>query len=226
MRINAFTLAEVLITLGIIGVVAAMTMPTLVANVQDKVLETQRSKAKNVLANGYKKMLADNKVFELSDTPLSDCATTNCIDAEHQTVFKTVKSGVGLTNLNLPSSYIDKDGNEYAMDWSNKYVFITPDGYTYGLDVDKFLSEKTYNIYTDINGAKNPSKEKKDMVLFTVSANGTVAEADLVSSACSRNNLDACSEEECWALPSYDITPAMREVYEWVDGRCQAFGDG
>ncbi len=29
---NAFTLAEVLITLGIIGVVAAMTIPTLIAN--------------------------------------------------------------------------------------------------------------------------------------------------------------------------------------------------
>lgn len=29
---NGFTLAEVLITLGIIGVVAAMTIPTLIAN--------------------------------------------------------------------------------------------------------------------------------------------------------------------------------------------------
>ena len=29
---KAFTLAEVLITLGIIGVVAAMTIPTLIAN--------------------------------------------------------------------------------------------------------------------------------------------------------------------------------------------------
>lgn len=35
---KAFTLAEVLITLGIIGVVAAMTMPTLIANHQKKLL--------------------------------------------------------------------------------------------------------------------------------------------------------------------------------------------
>ena len=33
---NAFTLAEVLITLGIIGVVAAMTLPTLIQKYQDK----------------------------------------------------------------------------------------------------------------------------------------------------------------------------------------------
>ena len=40
----AFTLAEVLITLGIIGIVAAMTIPTLVANYQKKVLKTQFAK--------------------------------------------------------------------------------------------------------------------------------------------------------------------------------------
>ena len=40
----AFTLAEVLITLGIIGIVAAMTIPTLVSNYQKKVLKTQFTK--------------------------------------------------------------------------------------------------------------------------------------------------------------------------------------
>lgn len=38
---RGFTLAEVLITLGIIGVVAALTIPTLISNYQKKVLKTQ-----------------------------------------------------------------------------------------------------------------------------------------------------------------------------------------
>ncbi|MFI3300616.1 MAG: type II secretion system protein [Candidatus Gastranaerophilales bacterium] len=38
----AFTLAEVLITLGIIGVVAAMTMPSLISNMQSKALERKQ----------------------------------------------------------------------------------------------------------------------------------------------------------------------------------------
>ena len=38
---KAFTLAEVLVTLGIIGVVSAMTLPTLVKNHQKKVFVTQ-----------------------------------------------------------------------------------------------------------------------------------------------------------------------------------------
>ena len=40
----AFTLAEVLITLGIIGVVAAMTIPTLISNYKKSVVETKLKK--------------------------------------------------------------------------------------------------------------------------------------------------------------------------------------
>ena len=41
---HAFTLAEVLITLGIIGVVAALTIPTLINTYNAKVRETQIKK--------------------------------------------------------------------------------------------------------------------------------------------------------------------------------------
>ena len=47
--IRAFTLAEVLVTLGIIGVVAAMTMPTLINNQRKAVLSSQFKKQYNVL---------------------------------------------------------------------------------------------------------------------------------------------------------------------------------
>ncbi len=46
---NAFTLAEVLITLGIIGVVAAMTMPTLLNSTQAARSKTGFKKVMNVL---------------------------------------------------------------------------------------------------------------------------------------------------------------------------------
>lgn len=41
---NAFTLAEVLITLGIIGVVAAITIPTLIQQHRKQVIETRLKK--------------------------------------------------------------------------------------------------------------------------------------------------------------------------------------
>ena len=46
-----FTLAEVLITLGIIGVVAAMTMPTLMTNYQKKSTATQLKKTYATISN-------------------------------------------------------------------------------------------------------------------------------------------------------------------------------
>ena len=42
---KAFTLAEVLITLGIIGVVAAMSIPTLIANINSAKFSSQFKKS-------------------------------------------------------------------------------------------------------------------------------------------------------------------------------------
>ncbi len=50
----AFTLAEVLITLGIIGVVAAITLPSLINSYQKMVLRQQFKKAYNTMLNGYR----------------------------------------------------------------------------------------------------------------------------------------------------------------------------
>lgn len=45
MKIKAFTLAEVLITLGVIGIVAAFTMPTLINSTHGKELDAALKKA-------------------------------------------------------------------------------------------------------------------------------------------------------------------------------------
>ena len=55
-----FTLAEVLITLGIIGVVAAMTMPSLINSTQKKELVAQYKKAYSVISQAYLMILNDN----------------------------------------------------------------------------------------------------------------------------------------------------------------------
>lgn len=50
---QAFTLAEVLITLGVIGVVAAFTLPTLVGNYQKSVMKNQFKKTYATLNNAW-----------------------------------------------------------------------------------------------------------------------------------------------------------------------------
>lgn len=55
----AFTLAEILITLGIIGIVAALTMPSIIAKYQDKVLITATKKAYSTIQNALLEAQAD-----------------------------------------------------------------------------------------------------------------------------------------------------------------------
>ncbi len=61
----AFTLAEVLITIGIIGVVAALTIPNVVSNYKKKVVETRLAKLYSVL----------NQAVELSEEENGACTT-------------------------------------------------------------------------------------------------------------------------------------------------------
>lgn len=56
----AFTLAEVLITLGIIGVVAAITIPSLITNYEKKATITKLKKTYSELANAVKLSEAEN----------------------------------------------------------------------------------------------------------------------------------------------------------------------
>ena len=67
---NGFTLAEVLITLGIVGVVASMTLPTLNNNVQKQTYEVGAKKAYNVISNAVNKYMVDQGVDDLTEAPL------------------------------------------------------------------------------------------------------------------------------------------------------------
>ena len=63
-RHTAFTLAEVLITLGIIGIVAALTMPALIANYKNKVFATQTKKTYSTVLNAMNRWKFDEGAYD------------------------------------------------------------------------------------------------------------------------------------------------------------------
>ena len=67
----AFTLAEVLITLGIIGIVAALTMPMLIAKYQKLVTATQLKRTYSLLYNAHLMAVKDFGDMEYWDMPIS-----------------------------------------------------------------------------------------------------------------------------------------------------------
>ena len=64
-KIVGFTLAEVLITLGIVGVVAAMTIPNLISNNHAKKMHTKLLKANSVIQQAA--LLAKKDDVDLDD---------------------------------------------------------------------------------------------------------------------------------------------------------------
>ncbi len=67
MKNKAFTLAEVLITLGIIGVVASMTLPALIQNNKNKEVETKLKKVYSVMNQAILMSEIDNGPKEYWD---------------------------------------------------------------------------------------------------------------------------------------------------------------
>ena len=65
---NAFTLAEVLITLGIIGVVATLTLPNVMANYAKKSQVAQLQRSVNAVSSAMGNYLLDKKTDNFADT--------------------------------------------------------------------------------------------------------------------------------------------------------------
>ena len=112
MRNRAFTLAEILITLGVIGVVAAVTLPTLVTNIQERVRKEQVRSVK------YKFTKATDKMNSLGKIGHYD-STKDFVDElkKHLTIAKICDSnnlgecwgGTSFTNANGSKTYTVAD---------------------------------------------------------------------------------------------------------------------
>ena len=186
----AFTLAEVLITLGIIGVVAAITLPTLIKNYQKQVYVTQLKKVVNTLENNSRKILADEGVDSLQDTPLYSP------DLDDKRSFKLNKDyfekHYKLTPLSETTEYtimiksiFDDFGftdNYYSNDGA---CITTLNGQSSITLYDHF------DIIVDINCAKRPNKVGYDRFIIRFNDNN----GSLDATCDSLWELDTCTSE-------------------------------
>lgn len=194
---SGFTLAEVLITLGIIGVIAAMTLPVLVNKNSDKVLDVQYKKSQSIISNGYKLMMAKDEVFNVENLPIMACSNISCLSKEHKKYFKLAKdSANNLTATELPQEYaIDGKNVTSQFDWSKAdYIFATVDGFVFGLF--KTADKKSFDIIVDVNGSKNPNIVKHDLYKYHISNNGFLSDVsdDLAFiKSCSKEYNELCT---------------------------------
>ena len=72
---GAFTLAEVLVTLGIIGIVSAMTVPSLTQNWQKQSYITQLHKVYNEFQQGLEAAMTENQYKSIKELFMANSAT-------------------------------------------------------------------------------------------------------------------------------------------------------
>ncbi len=141
----AFTLAEVLITLGIIGVVAAMTMPALIANTKKSEISAKLKKFNTTMAQCVLLSEQDNGPAEEWSNP----GEYDTFDLDN--FFKTYLA-----------PYIKYSSAGFKTEYGSKryYVYLLDGGYFY------FFKGNCVDIVYDVNGSKKPNAHGRDIFRF------------------------------------------------------------
>ena len=224
----AFTLAEVLITLVVIGVVAAITVPSLMNNLNDNQYRSALKKTFSSFSQAFRLAYG----YQFYDNYLDwDYAHDNAFT---QDVYERLRQYMNITKVcgrvfednecfapakaknGKPAKYFTEDG--FAANFAHLYTFTLIDGTSVALDVwlknsikqfagvEKNLIKETDNlvILTDVNGQKGPNMVGRDVHMFVLTNKGLVpAGNDDKSKYCNSKSVDY----------NYDCTAEMLGRY-------------
>ena len=170
----AFTLAEVLITLGIIGVVASLTLPSVIHQYRKKALETQFKTAYSFINQALvmtKQDLDSNSLFD--DYTVYNSEQGYVYANEFVKAFYKRLRVVGNATLKSTDYSIYSDGNIKRYTNHKEFTFETPEkllenGMTLYAFVAGTLDGRHIGIVVDINGNKGPNRMGHDLFTFKI----------------------------------------------------------
>lgn len=202
---NGFTLAEVLITLGIIGIICAITIPTMIQKQKEKTTITALKKAYSTLSSAYTLAVQEN----------GDPTSWNLIG---------LGSGPGAENmLNTLAPYLNitKNCGRYTgclPAVTYKYLDGTPYGnfnsaqdrakarladgsliMTYVNDAT-CASDSCGYVRIDVNGDNNPNQIGVDMFFFIIGKTNIIPSGVGYNSDCNNKSSDHGSSCTAWVI--------------------------
>ncbi|MDR1326935.1 MAG: type II secretion system GspH family protein [Heliobacteriaceae bacterium] len=175
---RGFTLAEVLITLGIIGVVAALVMPNLIQKQNERATVARVKKIYSVISNATALWQAENGC----ETNISDCLTQysglDCRNGfsgieKHLNVVEKRYQNQSIANTYwLPETSRGLDGqtadrawygvNRVALDSGLICNYMLNDGTTMMVSLPEDWKNNGFMLF-DINGSKKPNRVGVDV---------------------------------------------------------------
>ncbi len=165
-----FTLAEVLITLGIIGIVAALTIPSLIANYQKKVTAERLKQAYALITQTIKHAEFENEgpLIALTKTDKGDVVKKNFFAELYLVPYL---SGITKTQYKKPPT----TWKGISIAFSPSYIYCMQNGICFwSFGSGGYNSETDYGwlnylyILVDINGPSLPNIVGKDIFYFAV----------------------------------------------------------
>lgn len=183
---KAFTLAEVLITLGVIGVVAAMTLSVLINKYRERQYVVGLKKAVAIIDNAYRLAIYENGgsndfgYLEAEYVPLPPEEGTGFYDknasqnseilfqkfSKHLNIIKDCGKDRGeeCFSKTIKSPFRDQTWDLVTMQGNARRFVVLSDGMSIGLN-------KSY-VYIDVNGLKNPNTVGIDIFQIALNKNG------------------------------------------------------
>ena len=238
----AFTLAEVLITLAIIGVVATMTIPTLVADYQKKSWETSRDVFNRKLTEALRVMNVQQTIANKGDTAnfVNELSkhfkiTKICSKDKLQDCFN---SEVVWGDETVDMSKVKK-AKHFGLEWDSDLIGVQFANGTTGLVAynpdctgdpynNRFTGTGCTSILYDTSGFKSPNTNGKDINNFgTINSLGGSSCAFEVNGKCFTapfyarpHKWNACTEdgtstdaEDLAFMAKYDLDYCMNSSY-------------
>lgn len=156
----AFTLAEVIIVMGIIGIVAEMTIPTLINNVETQTYKAAYKKAYSDISQAFAQALSDGSM-----TPRTDVYDSVATAADWSILKAAFKVSKECTAAQLSSCWAQgdtvNDANGGFPNTGSSQSFIDVSGRSWALYYDQ-----ESKFFVDTNGFKAPNKFGKDRQMF------------------------------------------------------------
>lgn len=193
---KGFTLTELLIALGIIGAIAAISIPSLIGAINKKQLTLQ---AKNTLASINQMMsdeLVDKKVKTLKETDFTtpdDLMTVNhfTIATKCETAASCWTENYKILSDKTEASIPGKDEGEMPTVILKNGTILSYKRYT-GELAD---GDNMYGIfYFDINGVEPPNLLGRDYFSFVVTEKGRTTHASSDQSMANADLKSGCTE--------------------------------
>jgi len=173
---KGFTLSEVLITLGIIGVVAALTMPVLITKYEKKIMVERLKVAYSLLSQAVKLSEASN------DESINDWNTTLSAQQFGEKYITPFLKHTKICTAMTDGCWITDDFNGYydiaktKIEDTVPYSLVLPNGMIVG--VNNLIGYNLNLLIVDIDGPKGKNTMGRDVFCFYIFDKGNKVNAN------------------------------------------------